>query len=186
MNFQTTFTLIALLALSVSAFTPTSLPHRISNIRLQAKGFGKAPEPKKEKSEGQIKREQKAEQYDKIAAAGGQEYSIYVRQFGSDDKSWLACGAIAVPRGEQVARVIFETEVALKEAIGRTYPKLRGSEQEFEYGSNLKVYPDDPIEVAVNRGARKEGFSVGNWVNNLLSPIDASQATPPTPPPPSS
>jgi hypothetical protein len=60
-------------------------------------------------------------------------------------------------------------------AIVRTFPKLRGSEGEFEYGFNLKVYPDDPIEVAVKGGKKSSGFSIGNWISTLLSPVDASE-----------
>merc|ERR1712232_1499342 len=103
------------------------------------KGFGRDSPPKKEASEGKKLRDEKAKAYDEIAAAGGQEYSIFVRQFGSDDESWLPCGSIAVPRGAKVSSVIFENEVPLKEAIVRTYPKLKGNEGEFEYGSNLMI-----------------------------------------------
>jgi len=144
----------------------------------EKKGFGAAPQ-KREKSEAQIKREQESSKYDDIASSGGQEYNIYVRQFGSDDKSWLPCGAIAVPRAAQVSDAVFANEEALKTAIVRSYPKLRGYEEEFEFGFNLKVYPDDPIEVASKNGPRATGFSFGNWVNTLLSPIDASKVPPP-------
>jgi hypothetical protein len=138
------------------------------------KGFGKDTEqPKNDKSEGQIERERASTQYDKIAASGGQEYAIFVRQFGGDDKSWFPCGSIAVTRGDQVSNAIFGNEEALKSAIVRTYPKLRGYEAEFEYGYNLKIYPDEPVEVAVKRNV-STGPSLGNWMSNLLSPIDAS------------
>ena len=143
------------------------------------KGFGEKPKSaKKQKSEGQIDREKKADQYDKIAAGGGQEYSIFVRQFGSNDESWLPCGAIAVPRGAQVSDAIFANVEGLQSSIVRTYPKLKGYEMEFEYGYNLKVYPDDPVEVAVKNGPRPAGFSIGNWMNMLLSPIDTSKVPP--------
>ena len=145
-----------------------------SSTSLAATGFGKSAEkPKKEKSAGQVERERAASKYDEIAKTGGQEYSIFVRQFGSADDSWLPCGSIAVARGDQVSNAIFSNEEALKVAIIRTFPKLKGYEQEFEYGYNLKIYPDEPVEVAVkNTGGT--GPSVGNWLSNLLSPIDAS------------
>jgi len=112
--------------------------------------------------------------YDEIASSGGQQYNVYVRQFGSDDTSWLPCGSIAVPRGAQVSDAVFANEEGLKSAIVRTYPKLKGFEGEFEFGFNLKIYPDDPIDVAVkgSTGSKKEGFS--NWISTLLSPIDTS------------
>jgi hypothetical protein len=147
-----------------------------------AKGFGSKP-AKKEKSAGAAQREQESSRYDEISKAGGQEYSIFVRQFGSDDKSWLPCGSIAVPRGAQVNAAIYANEEALRKAIVRTFPKLKGCEEEFEYGYNLKVYPDDPIEVAVKSSSKKSsGWSVTNWVNTLLSPIDASKVSPSNPP----
>lgn len=104
---------------------------------------------------------------------------IFVRQFGSDDESWLPCGSIAVPRAAQVSTAIFANSEALQKSIVRTYPKLEGYEQEFEYGYNLKIYPDDPVEVARNDNAPDSGMSIGNWISNLLSPIDASKVPPP-------
>lgn len=145
-----------------------------------AKGFGKDSGPvKREKSEGQIRREEEAAKYDELAASGGQEYNIFVRQFGGEDQSWLPCGSIAVPRGAQVSDAIYANEANLKSAITRTYNKLQGFENEFEFGFNLKIYPDDPVEVAVKNSPRAEGLSVGNWLSTLLSPVDASQAKPP-------
>lgn len=116
--------------------------------------------------------------YDDIAASGGQEYAIFVRQFGGQDESWLPCGSIAVPRGSQVSDAIFANEEPLKTAIVRTFPKLKGSEAEFEYGYNLKVFPDDPVEVA-NKNMNTAGPSIGNWISNVLSPVDASKTQPP-------
>lgn len=150
-----------------------------------AKGFGTSDgeespsSSSKAKSEGQRERERASGEYDKIAAAGGQEYAIFVRQFGSADDSWLPCGSIAVRRGEQVSNAIFGNEEALKAAIARSFPKLRGFEQEFEYGFNLKIYPDEPVTVAVKQ-SQSTGPSLGNWISNLLSPIDASNVPPPS------
>lgn len=135
-----------------------------------AKGFSE-PAPKKTKSAGADDRASKSAKYDEISKQGGQEYRIYVRQFGSDDSSWLPAGSIAVPRGAQVSDAIFANENGLKESIVRTFPKLKGMEVEFEFGYNLKIYPDDPIEPAV-KSNRSDGPSFGNWVSNLLSPID--------------
>ena len=53
-------------------------------------------------------------------------------------------------------------------------------EMEFEYGYNLKIYPDDPIQVAnKSLGGKSSGPSIGNWISNLLSPVDASGVAPP-------
>ena len=210
----TSLVLVASALYTANAFSlshqHTTMSTRTTTTALAAaKGFGAPKEQKKGKSEGQVKREQERSKYDEIAASGGQEYVIYVRQFGSDDKSWLPCGSIAVPRNAQVSDAVFANESGLKAGIVRTYPKLRGYENEFEFGFNLKVYPgkcvenrhvmepkisnihrpvfspllnlpysDDPIEVA-NKTGKKSGLSVGNWISNLLSPVDASNATPP-------
>merc|ERR1739842_137728 len=129
---------------------------------------------------GAIDREGKASKYDEIAATGGQEYRIFVRQFGSDDESWLPVGSIAVPRGAQVSDAIFAGQEGMNASIVRTYDKLKGMEMEFEYGYNLKVYPDDPIQVASKTlGGASSGPSIGNWISNLLSPVDASGVAPP-------
>lgn len=151
-----------------------------SSSVLMAGGFDKTEKPVKQKSEGAKKRDAESSKYDELASTGGQEYSIYVRQFGSDDDSWFPCGAIAVPRGAQVSDAIYANVEALKVAIVRTYPKLKGSEDEFEFGFNLKIFPDDAVEVAKKNKPKEEGMSVGNWLNMLFSPIDASQTKPPT------
>jgi Family of unknown function (DUF6523) len=145
----------------------------------EKKGFGANPAPPRAPSENAAKRASASDKYDEISAAGGQEYRIFVRQFGSSDSSWLPCGAIAVPRGAQVSDAIYANLDALKTAIVRTYPKLKGMEEEFEFGFNLKVYIDDPIEVAKRNAPRAQGLSLGNWINTLLSPIDASKVTRP-------
>ena len=172
-------TLITLFSIKTNAFTPSARSTQQS-LRLYAKGFGTPPPEPKKKSEGQLDRERKASKYDEIAATGGQEYRIFVRQFGSDDKSWLPVGSIAVPRGAQVADAVFAGESGLKEAIVRAYPQLKGMETEFEYGFNLKVYPDDPIQVAMKGQGGAQGPSIGNWISNLLSPVDASGVAAPT------
>jgi Family of unknown function (DUF6523) len=178
--------------LSTSFVSTTGSSSRVTKLLLSStapkKGFGSdKPEEKvkeiKPKSEGAQKRDEFSKKYDEIAATGGQEYRIFVRQFGSNDQSWLPCGLIAVPRGSQVSTAIYSNVVELQKAIIRTYPKLKDMEQEFEYGYNLKIYPDDPIEVAKNTGPSNDNmFSFGGWMKNLLSPIDTS--TMPRPPPP--
>eukprot|EP00558_Chaetoceros_sp_UNC1202_P003700 CAMPEP_0197234536 /NCGR_PEP_ID=MMETSP1429-20130617/2261_1 /TAXON_ID=49237 /ORGANISM="Chaetoceros sp., Strain UNC1202" /LENGTH=178 /DNA_ID=CAMNT_0042692971 /DNA_START=26 /DNA_END=562 /DNA_ORIENTATION=+ len=166
--------LIAACALSGAyAFAPSN-PAVKSNPLHMVKGFGPEKEVR-QKSSDQIKRDEQSSKYDEIANTGGQQYNVFVRQFGSDDDSWFPSGSIAVPRGSQVSDAIYANEAGLKTAIVRTYPRLKGNEDEFEFGFNLKMYSDDPVEVAVKGGLKnKEGMSVGNWISNLLSPIDAS------------
>ena len=74
---------------------------------------------------------------------------------------------------------IYANVDSLKGSIVRTYPKLAGYEEEFEFGFNLKIYPDDPVEVASKNAPRVPGLSVGNWLSTLFSPVDASKVPPP-------
>jgi hypothetical protein len=167
---------IAVIASALPALASSFVvqPQRSSSSSLMAKGFGKEDsQAPREKSAGQQERERAGSKYDEIAGSGGQEYSIFVRQFGSADDSWLPCGSIAVARGDQVSNAIFSNEEQLKSAIIRTFPKLKGMETEFEYGYNMKIYPDEPVEVATKRTGT-DGPSIGNWFSNLLSPLDAS------------
>ena len=99
---------------------------------------------------------------------------IYVRLFGQDAESWLPCGQIAVPRGEQVSRAIYSNEENVKKGTLRTWAGLRGKESEMEFGYNLKIYPDDVIEVAKKEVEVKGFGGVGKWFSDLLSPVDTS------------
>jgi Family of unknown function (DUF6523) len=174
-------------SIHTAAFTIAVNPTRarlLSPLFSSSKGFGDPEERvKATPSAGAQKRAEGSQKYDAIAAQGGQEYRIFVRQFGSTDQSWLPCGLIAVPRGAQVADAIYSNVSALQVAIVRSYPKLKGMEGEFEYGFNLKIYADDPIEVAKKSGGPRDTgfFSVGNWVRTLLSPVDTSRVPPPAP-----
>merc|ERR1711865_1129112 len=113
--------------LTIVAATAAVLPSLTSSFSSSssclsmAKGFDNSSSNKEdattEKSAAQIQREKKGKQYADIAAAGGQEYLIFVRQFGSADDSWLPCGSIAVERGDQVSNAIFANEEPLKKAI---------------------------------------------------------------------
>ena len=184
MKASTQITALAMAAIATTscAFAPTaSNAIRTSqSTELYAKGFGATPPEPRKKSSGEADREAKGSKYDEIAATGGQEYKIFVRQFGSDDKSWFPVGSIAVPRGSQVSDAVFANEEGMRTSIVREYPGLAGKEMEFEYGFNLKVYPDDPVEVAMKgKGGASQGPSVGNWISNLLSPVDASGVAPP-------
>jgi hypothetical protein len=93
----------------------TFAPRFQTTIRADKKGFGPAKPETRQKSSKQIQREQGAAKYDEISKQGGQEYNVFVRQFGSDSKSWLPCGSVAVPRGSQVTDAIYANESGLKE-----------------------------------------------------------------------
>lgn len=177
------FFALTLLFAACEGFTVLKLAtSREAASSIAAKGFGKEQEepPQKAPSAAALERQQAVARYDNIAATGGQEYKIFIRQFGSDGDSWLPCGSIAVPRNAQVSNAIQANLDNLKASIVRTYPKLVGQEDEFEFGYNLKIYPDDPVEVAnLNLKPPTQGFSIQNWISTLLSPVDASGVAPP-------
>jgi len=124
----TFFTLLITLFSHMNGFVINTQQSSISFARSQAhlsaekKGFGptKPVEPRV-KSEKQIQREQGAAKYDEISKKGGQEYNVFVRQFGTDSKSWLPCGSVAVPRGAQVADAIYANEKGLQE-VSHSFP----------------------------------------------------------------
>eukprot|EP00549_Striatella_unipunctata_P025540 CAMPEP_0118702962 /NCGR_PEP_ID=MMETSP0800-20121206/18239_1 /TAXON_ID=210618 ORGANISM="Striatella unipunctata, Strain CCMP2910" /NCGR_SAMPLE_ID=MMETSP0800 /ASSEMBLY_ACC=CAM_ASM_000638 /LENGTH=154 /DNA_ID=CAMNT_0006604335 /DNA_START=158 /DNA_END=622 /DNA_ORIENTATION=+ len=144
-------------------------PDSSSNKKQQQQQKKKAASPM------ELEQQAQANKYSKIASSGGQEYSIFVRLFGQEEEQWLPCGSVAVPRGKQVSDAIFANRENMEIAIVRSFPQLDGLEREFEYGYQLSIFPDDPIEIANKRkNANDDGFSIGGWISNLLSPIDDS------------
>merc|ERR1719506_41787 len=168
---------LALAIISTSAFVIVT-PQRASFVSppLFAQGFDKTPKSApKEKTAGAIKREQERSTYDNLSNTGGQEYTIFVRLFGQDDEKWIPAGAVAVPRGEQVAKAIYANEEGIKSGILRSFPGMKDDVANFEFGYNLKIYPDDPIQLAVKPTGEVSGFSaVTKWFDALLSPVDTS------------
>ena len=77
-----------------------------------------------------------------------------------------------------MSNTIYANETDLKTATVRTYPILRGFERAFEYGFNLKLYPDDPVEVAVKGKETEAGLSNRNRILILLSQVDVSSSKP--------
>jgi hypothetical protein len=132
---SSTIKIVTLIAAYAALATTTSHAFVVSSsyppssslvLRSATKGFAPPPPEPRKKSSGAIDREIKSNKYDEISKGGGQEYRIFVRQFGSDDRSWLPVGSIAVPRGAQVSDAVFANEEGLRNSIVRTYDKLRG------------------------------------------------------------
>jgi len=183
-------TLLLLLLVSITeicGFVPlsrSSSSRHISSSRSRQtsatfakRGFSKPTnEPLKEKSEGQLQRESRANKYEELASTGGQAYNIFVREFGEDEKSWYPCGSVAVPRGAQVSDAIYANIDELKASIVRDFKNLKGMEDSFEFGFNLKIFPDDPVEVAKRDMTNKvDKLNPMNWLSTLLSPVDVSK-----------
>ena len=86
MSIRTATLTVCMMALAnVEGFTvaPQTTSSSVASSRtselFMAKGFGAKPVEKKEKSEGQIKREQERSKYDEIAGTGGNEYSTWLK-----------------------------------------------------------------------------------------------------------
>ncbi|KAG5188321.1 hypothetical protein JKP88DRAFT_234329 [Tribonema minus] len=179
-----TLVLLPLLLVATSAFAPPS-SRTVSSTRTcrastcltakadEPKGFGKkAPKAApKEKSAAQIEREKAASAYDNLAASGVPEHNIWVRVKGGGDQDWVPAGTMAVPRTEKVANAVFEQQEALLSGLYRVFPKLKG--EELEYGSNLKLYPDEAVKVLEPK--EKSDDMIKNWFESLLSPINTSK-----------
>ena len=174
-----TIPLFTIFVLSSGFIPPLSHAPSRRSFSLVSAGFSKG-EDKAEKpmTAGAQERKKLADKYDDLTAAGGQEYRVFVRQFGETDaEAWFPCGAVVVPRGAQVADAIYANEERLKESITRQFKNLKGKEQEMEFGFNLKVYPDDPVEVAVKDNTnRVDKLNPLNWLSTLLSPVDTSKS----------
>ncbi|CAM9859055.1 unnamed protein product [Discosporangium mesarthrocarpum] len=135
------------------------------------KGFGPDP-PKKNPKPMSDKRKEAASAgsaYDDMAAAGIPEYNIFIKPKGTDD--YLPCGVMTVPRSTQVSQAVFEQEENLKKAAFKLYDKLQETE-EFEYGYNLKMYPDDPVTPLEKRPPTTN--PIASFFEGLMSPVNTS------------
>mmetsp|Transcript_2700 Transcript_2700/g.4033 ORF Transcript_2700/g.4033 Transcript_2700/m.4033 type:complete len:129 (-) Transcript_2700:125-511(-) len=122
----------------------------------------------KKKSPGQIQREKLANDYENLASSGVPEYNIFVRIKGKDERDWVPAGTMAVPRTEKLSNAIFEQRENLLTGVFRTFPKLEG--EDLEFGSNLKIYPDEPVKVISPE--EKSSDLIKNWFESLISPLN--------------
>ena len=121
-------------------------------------GFGKKT-PKKAMSERTKKREKASKQYDKMKTDGLPEYEVYVRTAGK--QQWFPIGAIAVRRSSQISRAIYHSEADLLQGAFRSFPMLKKSKDNLEYGYRLKGEKDDDIELAKKPRDRAERGLMG-------------------------
>eukprot|EP00184_Porphyridium_aerugineum_P001767 CAMPEP_0184697354 /NCGR_PEP_ID=MMETSP0313-20130426/4341_1 /TAXON_ID=2792 /ORGANISM="Porphyridium aerugineum, Strain SAG 1380-2" /LENGTH=197 /DNA_ID=CAMNT_0027156135 /DNA_START=89 /DNA_END=682 /DNA_ORIENTATION=- len=135
------------------------------------KGFGAKPQPK-EKSKAQIDREKAAAKYDEMQKQGMPEYSVWIREKGkTEDKDWYPVGSLAVERSGKIDEAIFENEQPLLKGAFRLFPKLQKQGAEFEYGWQIKEFPDEPIKLAVNP-ADKPNNGIAGFFNKILNPLN--------------
>ncbi|CEM11905.1 unnamed protein product [Vitrella brassicaformis CCMP3155] len=180
-------------ASSPASFDPPSAPRRrlaadgrrlgVLDAAKDFKGFGdKPPKPvKKGKKDNDLDPEAQkyAKAYDELAAKGIPEYAVWARPKGLPDEAWVPVGSMAVPRKMKIDDVIYKEEEQMKKGLFKLYPKLKespeGGEAEFEYGYNLRAYPDEPVKVAKKpQGGEKNEFV--QWFESLMNPLDASKA----------
>jgi hypothetical protein len=122
----------------------------------QPVGFGKPKETKiKPTSTGAKQRAEASQQYDEMKDSGMPEYEVFIRT--QMNKQWLAVGAIACKRSDQIHAAIYANEEALLKGAFHRMPILKKNRAklEFEYGFRLKDYKDEPIEVAVRPPDKK-------------------------------
>eukprot|EP00186_Timspurckia_oligopyrenoides_P002280 CAMPEP_0182449918 /NCGR_PEP_ID=MMETSP1172-20130603/37568_1 /TAXON_ID=708627 /ORGANISM="Timspurckia oligopyrenoides, Strain CCMP3278" /LENGTH=155 /DNA_ID=CAMNT_0024647339 /DNA_START=380 /DNA_END=847 /DNA_ORIENTATION=- len=132
------------------------------------KGFGKV-QPKKEKTKAQIEREQAGSRYDKMQQSGMPEYNIWIKVKGADEKSWFPVGSLCVDRSSKVNEAIFQNEDALLKGAFRLFPKL-AKESEFEYGFQLKEFPDEPVRPAEKPSETSN--AIKDFFDKILSPLN--------------
>lgn len=122
----------------------------------QPVGFGKPKETKaKPVSSGAKQRAEAATQYDEMKDSGMPEYEIFIRT--QMNQQWLAVGAIACKRSDQIHAAIYANEEALLKGAFHRMPILKKNRAklEFEYGFRLKEYKDEPIAIAVRPLAKQ-------------------------------
>uniref|UniRef100_A0A7S0Q2N3 Uncharacterized protein n=1 Tax=Coccolithus braarudii TaxID=221442 RepID=A0A7S0Q2N3_9EUKA len=144
------------------------------------KGFGKKlnVQPKKKvlPSTTQVRRTKAADDFDKLKASGAPEYLVSIRTVGEKTSEWMPVGGIAVPRSSSedaaVSMAIFNNEDELLKGAFRNFPRLKVSEDRFEYGFRLKDFPEDPIKVASKEKTEVTTNPLMQWFNSLDSPLN--------------
>ena len=125
-----------------------------------------------------MKRDKKAEEFEKLKGTGAPEYMVMVRTCptGADPSEWYPVGGIAVPRSNSEERAlsiaIFDNEDELLKGAFRAYPKLKASTDRFEYGYRLREFPDDPIRLASKEQLQDNSNPLVQWFNQLDSGLN--------------
>ena len=84
---------------------------------------------------------------------------------------------MTVPRSSQISKAIYDNEDALIDGLYRVAPRLKKfGKQDFEYGYQLKEFPDEEIRLA-EKGGNEGGFLGGlkAWIGNLTSPLNVDK-----------
>lgn len=152
------------------------------------KGFGKpSSKPERVPSAGEERRNAASSRYDKMAAAGMPEYTVWMRLKdvqdappGEDDEPeqmpWLPVGCLSVPRSSQVSKAIFDTEDDLMQGAIRLYPNLQNQERDnIEFGYQLREFDDEEVRVAEREEETGIQATLRKWFRAMQDPMNTSR-----------
>lgn len=152
------------------------------------KGFG-APsnKPTRKPSPAEQRRNAASARYDKMAAAGMPEYSIWMRLKevpdappGDDGEiepmPWLPVGCLSVPRSSQVSTAIFDTEEDLMQGAVRLYPNLQNQPRDnIEFGYQLREFDDEEIRLAERENDTGIQGTLRKWFRSIQNPMNTAR-----------
>lgn len=142
-------------------------------------GFGAKPPPPRKPSEATNRRKAASDRYDKMAAAGMPEYSVWMRlkeggtSSEEEEMPWLPVGCMSVPRSSQVSDALFDTEEDLMQGAVRLYPKLKDEPREnIQFGYQLREFDDEPIRIAERSSSTGLQAAFTNFFRKLQNPLN--------------
>lgn len=156
-----------------------------TRMNAEGKGFG-VPSKKevRKPSKGEQRRKAASDRYDKMAAAGFPEYTVWLRLKevpdappGDDGEQapmpWLPAGCISVPRSNRVAKAIFDAEEDLMQGAIRLYPNLKKQPRDnIEFGYQLREFDDEEIRTAERESEKGLQAVLRNFFRAIQDPMN--------------
>ena len=152
-----------------------------------SKGFGKAKTLEKGLGEP-VEMSAGDRTYASQAKRGVPEYNVFIRPSNGTDEEWVPVGSMTIPRDTPVGKAIYDVEGELLKGTFKLYPKLKAfsdvrSEKDrknmWEYGTTLKAFPDEAIEIRRREDGTFEqeggGNFFNNWIRSITNPVDNSE-----------
>lgn len=153
----------------------------------EQKGFGSpSKKPSRRASQGEQRRRAASDRYDRMAAAGMPEYTIWMRlkevpdaPQGDDGEveqmPWLPVGCLSVPRSSQVSQAIFDAEQDLMQGAIRLFPNMQNQPRDnIEFGFQLREFDDEEIRVAQRESEIGIQGTLRRWFRALQDPMNIS------------
>lgn len=154
----------------------------------EKKGFGaSSSQPARAPSAGEERRKAASSRYDKMAASGMPEYTVWMRLKevpdappGDDGEPeqmpWLPVGCLSVPRSSQVSTAIFDAEEDLMQGAIRLYPTLQNQERDnIEIGYQLREFDDEEIRIAEREEESGIQATLRKWFRAIQDPMNTSR-----------